>query len=108
MVKHSVLHKIRAEDDRYEVSSTLRLLFPAEDVSALADRYKQLLEGGADESSAGAGEAEDAGGWYRVNAGEQLPQGALVNIQHRLERIQVYEWGTFRGYHDIAISRAGT
>ncbi len=62
MIKHSVLHKLRGEDDRYEVSSTLRLLFPAEDVSALSERYKQLLEGGVSDGAEAGVEQDEAGG----------------------------------------------
>jgi hypothetical protein len=41
--KLSLLRKLRGADDRYEVSPTLRILFTAEDVSALARAYKGLI-----------------------------------------------------------------
>lgn len=40
--KLSLLRKLRGTEDRYEVSPTLRILFTAEDVSALARAYKGL------------------------------------------------------------------
>jgi Domain of unknown function (DUF4194) len=43
----SVLRKIRATDDRYEVSPTLKLLFSAERIEALSAVYARLA-GGAD------------------------------------------------------------
>lgn len=41
--KLSLLRKLRGTEDRYEVSPTLRILFTAEDVSALARAYKGLV-----------------------------------------------------------------
>jgi hypothetical protein len=38
----SLLQKIRDSDDRYEVSPTLKLLFPAEEIQALARIYAEL------------------------------------------------------------------
>jgi len=38
----SLLQKIRDSDDRYEVSPTLKLLFPAEEIQALARIYGEL------------------------------------------------------------------
>ncbi len=40
--KLSLLQKIRDSDDRYEVSPTLKLLFPAEEIQALARIYAEL------------------------------------------------------------------
>jgi len=40
--KLSLLHRIRGGEDRYEVSPTLKLLFPAEDIAALAQTYRAL------------------------------------------------------------------
>ena len=40
--KLSLLQKIRDSDDRYEVSPTLKLLFPAEEIQALARIYAGL------------------------------------------------------------------
>lgn len=55
MRKNTILQGIRGEDRRFEVSPTLRLLFPAEEVAALAVAY-QALAGG---SGAGIGSSED-------------------------------------------------
>ena len=38
----SLLQKIRDSDDRYEISPTLKLLFPAEEIQALARIYAEL------------------------------------------------------------------
>ena len=37
--KHSILRKIRASEDRFEISPTLKLLFSAEDIQALTSIY---------------------------------------------------------------------
>jgi len=47
--KHSILRKIRASDNRFEVSPTLKLLFSAEEIQALTHSYAQLL--GADDAA---------------------------------------------------------
>ncbi|MBB5866492.1 DUF4194 domain-containing protein [Xanthomonas sp. 3058] len=44
MKDNHVLTRLRGDDNRYEVSPTLKLLFSAEDVSALAQVYRQLRE----------------------------------------------------------------
>lgn len=41
-----------------------------------------------------------------ASAGSGALQGATAG-QHRLARIQVYNWGTFGGYHDLPVPRAG-
>jgi hypothetical protein len=41
--KLGLLQKLRGSDDRYEVSPTLKLLFPAEEIQALTDVYKHLV-----------------------------------------------------------------
>ncbi|MGB7849048.1 MAG: DUF4194 domain-containing protein [Candidatus Acidiferrum sp.] len=43
----SLLQKIRDSDDRYEVSPTLKLLFPAEEIQALARVYAELASSSA-------------------------------------------------------------
>jgi len=43
--KHSILQKIRASDDRFEISPTLKLLFSAEEIQALSDLYKRMAAG---------------------------------------------------------------
>lgn len=44
--KHGILQKIRASDDRFEISPALKLLFSAETVQALAQLYRRLAGGG--------------------------------------------------------------
>jgi hypothetical protein len=41
---HSLLAKLRGSDDRFEVSPTLKLVFSADVVSALGQRYAQLTD----------------------------------------------------------------
>jgi hypothetical protein len=43
----SLLRKLRGADERYEVSPTLKLLFAAEQIQALADTYSKIRDGGA-------------------------------------------------------------
>ena len=43
--KHSILQKIRSTDDRFEISPTLKLLFPAEEVLALTRIYQRMVSG---------------------------------------------------------------
>jgi hypothetical protein len=45
--KHSILQKIRASEDRFEVSPTLKLLFSAEEIQALTGLYDRMLKGEA-------------------------------------------------------------
>lgn len=52
--KLSLLHKIRGGEDRFEVSPTLKLLFPAEEIDALARTYRALA---SDPKSEGQSEA---------------------------------------------------
>ena len=70
--KLNLLHKIRGGEERFEVSPTLKLLFPAEDIEALAGTYRAILataagrpddEEGANEAQADAapGALSDAG-----------------------------------------------
>jgi Domain of unknown function (DUF4194) len=49
--RHSLLQKIRGSEDRYEVSPTLKLLFPAEEIQSLADIYTKLATTAVDASS---------------------------------------------------------
>ena len=46
----SLLQKIRDSDDRYEVSPTLKLLFPAEEIQALARIYAALANSSPNEN----------------------------------------------------------
>lgn len=54
--KLSLLQKIRGADDRFEVSPTLKLLFPAEEIQALTRTYVEL----AQRASQGIHEQSDA------------------------------------------------
>ncbi len=45
--KHSILQKIRASDDRFEISPTLKLLFSAEEIQALTGLYQRMATGDA-------------------------------------------------------------
>lgn len=63
--KLNLLHKVRGGEDRYEVSPTLKLLFPAEDIAALAQTYRALGRAAErklpdDEDQEGGPELEDA------------------------------------------------
>jgi hypothetical protein len=55
--ERSLLRKLRGADERYEVSPTLKLLFPAEEIRALTLTYQRLAEAGG---SAGGFDTEDA------------------------------------------------
>lgn len=60
--KLNLLHRIRGSEDRFEVSPTLKLLFPAEDIIALSHTYRAVAaaaEHGGDEAAGGRNEAED-------------------------------------------------
>jgi len=43
--KHSILQRIRSTTDRFEISPTLKLLFPAEEVLALTRIYQRMASG---------------------------------------------------------------
>lgn len=45
--KHNILQKIRASDDRYEISPTLKLLFSAEEILTLTALYLRMAAGEA-------------------------------------------------------------
>jgi len=45
--KHNILQKIRASDDRYEISPTLKLLFSAEEIQTLTALYLRMAAGEA-------------------------------------------------------------
>lgn len=53
--RNSLLSAIRGSEGRYEIAPTLKLLFSAEEVTALARRYASLAQG--DDSPDGAGDA---------------------------------------------------
>ena len=46
-VQLNLIRRLRGEDDRYEVSPALKLLFPAEEVQALTAAYERLAQRGA-------------------------------------------------------------
>lgn len=43
--KNSILQKIRASDDRFEIAPTLKLLFSAEEIQALTQLYRRMAAG---------------------------------------------------------------
>jgi hypothetical protein len=45
--KHGILQKIRSSDDRFEISTTLKLLFSAEEILALTGIYRKMASGEA-------------------------------------------------------------
>jgi len=45
MKKHNILQKIRASEDRFEISPTLKLLFTAEEIVALTSLYDAMAAG---------------------------------------------------------------
>jgi hypothetical protein len=47
----NLIRRLRGEDDRYEVSPALKLLFPAEEIQALTQAYERLAAAGANGSS---------------------------------------------------------
>jgi hypothetical protein len=52
--QHSILQKIRASEDRFEISPTLKLLFSVEEIQSLTRVYKDLALGTAPEAPAEA------------------------------------------------------
>ncbi|WP_431476418.1 DUF4194 domain-containing protein [Massilia eburnea] len=51
MKKHNILQKIRASEDRFEISPTLKLLFTAEEIVALTALYDAMAAGQTPELS---------------------------------------------------------
>jgi len=45
--KHNILQKLRGSDDRFEISSTLKLLFSAEEIITLTALYERMAAGDA-------------------------------------------------------------
>jgi hypothetical protein len=43
--KHSILQKLRATEDRFEISPTLKLLFSVEEIQALIRVYRDIAQG---------------------------------------------------------------
>jgi len=52
--KFNILQKIRASDDRFEVSPTLKLLFSAEEIQSLTELYKKITADGLQDDSGDA------------------------------------------------------
>jgi Domain of unknown function (DUF4194) len=50
----NLIRRLRGEDERYEVSPALKLLFPAEQIQALTETYERLSRSGATGSLSGA------------------------------------------------------
>lgn len=46
--KHNILQKIRASEDRFEVSPTLKLLFSADEIQTLTGLYQRMAAGDAE------------------------------------------------------------
>jgi len=49
--KHRILHKIRAAEDRFEISPTLKILFSAERIQTLTKLYQQMAMGEVNSAS---------------------------------------------------------
>ncbi len=60
MKKNSILRTIRGSEGRFEISPTLKLLFSAEEVQALAAQYQAMASGEESKIAAAPGEDEDA------------------------------------------------
>ncbi len=60
MKKNSILQKVRGEEARYEISPTLKLLFSAEQMVALAEQYRELSGGKPSLRAADPDDEEDA------------------------------------------------
>jgi predicted component of type VI protein secretion system len=58
--KLSLLHKLRGGDERFEISPTLKLLFPAEEIQALAQSYSAIAQAAAQGAAAGELAADSA------------------------------------------------
>jgi hypothetical protein len=58
--KHSILQKIRAAEDRFEISPTLKLLFSMEEIQALTRVYKDIAHGTAAQPASDSERDEDA------------------------------------------------
>jgi len=57
--KHSILQKIRAAEDRFEISPTLKLLFSVEEIQALTRVYKEIAQGTAAQPASDSERDED-------------------------------------------------
>ena len=59
MRDNNVLNRLRGSEGRMEVSPALKLLFPAEDVQALAEVYRQMRDSGVTDTGEDAREPDD-------------------------------------------------
>lgn len=57
--KHSILQKIRASEDRFEISPTLKLLFSVEEIQSLTRVYRDMALGDVSQAPAAADPGED-------------------------------------------------
>ncbi len=57
---HSILQKIRASEDRFEISPTLKLLFSAEEIQSLTTAYKDMVSGSASQPTTAEPDEDDA------------------------------------------------
>ncbi len=73
--KLSLLHKLRGSDERFEVSPTLKLLFPAEEIQALAQSYATIARAGSQPSD----ETPDTAGTSSGQGGRTTPSEAEVD-----------------------------
>jgi len=102
--KHSILQKIRAAEDRFEISPTLKLLFSVEEIQALARVYKDIAEEGAAQTSP---DSERDEGRRMTSLPSEPTVPMFAQEQFRMRKLQVFNWGTFSGVHDIPISERG-
>jgi Domain of unknown function (DUF4194) len=58
--KHSILQKIRATEDRFEISPTLKLLFSVEEIQGLTRVYRDIAQGTATPPGPDSERDEDA------------------------------------------------
>jgi len=58
--KHSILQKLRATEDRFEISPTLKLLFSVEEIQALIRVYRDIAQGTATQPGPDSERDEDA------------------------------------------------
>jgi hypothetical protein len=58
--KHSILQKIRATEDRFEISPTLKLLFSVEEIQVLTRVYRDIADGTAASPAPESQRDEDA------------------------------------------------
>lgn len=58
--KHSILQKLRATEDRFEISPTLKLLFSVEEIQALIRVYRDIAQGTATPPGPDSEHDEDA------------------------------------------------